>query len=83
VIIDAVLADGAGTSVAAYATWLGIPAITMTRSSPLHEVPRRHAYIRRAVHSRRYVRESTSLFASETRSSSHVVVHRLRSHTGT
>jgi DNA-binding NtrC family response regulator len=49
VIIDAVLADGAGTSVAAYATWLGIPATTITRSPPLHDVRRRHAFIRGPV----------------------------------
>lgn len=48
-IIDAVLPDGAGTSVAAYATWLRIPAITMTGSPPLHDVRRRNAYIRRPV----------------------------------
>lgn len=48
-IIDAVLVDGAGTSVAAYSTWLRVPAITMTRSPPLHNARRRKAYIRRPV----------------------------------
>ena len=46
-IIDALLADGSATAVAAYATWLGIPAVTMTRSPPLHDSGRRDAYIRK------------------------------------
>jgi DNA-binding response OmpR family regulator len=48
-VVDGVLADGPGTSVAAYATWLRIPAIILTGSPPFHDSRRRAAYIRRPI----------------------------------
>jgi DNA-binding response OmpR family regulator len=48
-LADAVLSHGRGTSVAAYAEWLGIPAIVMSRLLPVSgsRGERRHLYIRK------------------------------------